>query len=161
MKFSIQIFFILCLNIFFWSCKKNENKESIVDYREKYCGNWFFTTIDGDSTGWGTWIPFDTIFYNGTISKSSLSDSIVDIQYDSIKPLGYYKINPKVNSNGSLSFIISGGFFKGYIDLKKLTQLDMVQGYYMSGGASYLQKTTGKKNKKYAANRVGGSASRS
>jgi hypothetical protein len=142
-KVSIRIFLILIVTICFWGCKKNDNKESIVDYRDNYCGNWLFTTINGDSTGSGTWIPFDTIVYNGIIIKSSLSDSIVEIQYDSIKPLGDYKINPKVNSNGLLSFTISGGFFKGNIELKNLIQLNMVQGYYMSGCASYLQKTSG------------------
>ncbi len=145
MKFLKNILFILFLALLFSTCKKSKNEETILDYRDKYCGNWFFTTISGDSSGYGYWIPFDTIYFNGTIVKSLLSDSIIDIQYDSIRPLIDYRISPKIELNGNLSFSFSSGFFLGKIYLQNIIHLQMLQGLYMSGGNSYIRKTTGNK----------------
>ena len=142
----ILVFLILLL----CNCKKKENASPVADYRDIYCGNWFFTTISGDSTASKTWIPFDTIFFNGTIIKNTSSDSLIDIQFDSIRTLTMYKISPKVDKSGILSYTIYSGFFQGQFNFKDLNQLHMVQGQYMSGDNSYLRKTIGKKSKNVA-----------
>ena len=144
MKFLKYISLFLFLGLLFYNCKKSKNDEKIADYRDKYCGNWFFTTINGDSLG-HVWNPFDTIYFNGTIVKNSLSDSIIEIQYDSIRPLEVYKIDPKIELNGNLAFSIYSGFFQGKINLQDNIQLQMLQGLYMSGGNSFVRKTIGKK----------------
>lgn len=108
-------------------CEKKEEIK-IVDYRDKYCGDFYFTFHYSFSSTAKHYYVDDTFYYKGNISKKKYVDDVIIVKYgdrhidcamDSI--YGEY-IEVKVNSDGKFQFtrfeecrIFSGysGYFQG------------------------------------------------
>lgn len=117
--------FIICLSliIVFTACKE---KDPIVDYREKWCGDWEFTTIDYRETG--VQPPYltvtkDTIIFIGNIKKYEKDRLRIEYKPNAKEPdygspsYIYGLIYPIIDEDGILSYPelhFSHGGFSGY-----------------------------------------------
>jgi hypothetical protein len=106
MRFKI---IYLAIILSFPGCEKKDNNE-IVDYREKYCGDFYFTVEYSFSSTGSHQYEDNKFFFEGNISKKKYFDDVIIVKYseryddcetDSI--YGEY-IEARVNTSGEFQF---------------------------------------------------------
>jgi hypothetical protein len=128
MKIKFQyIIFVLSLTLIL----SNSCRKSIFNYRHKFIGNWYFTTIHSIYSPPG--YPSDTSYYHGKISYSGTHDAI---------NINYYlntSISLGVDGKGNL---YSGDKTIGKIEHRKKLTFSISS---ISPGATFTTTITGEK----------------